>query len=167
MKKGFSAGLFIFITFISFSQDTLKNNNKSKPAATILFICEHGAARSTIAAAWFNKLAQQQGLNYRAVFRGINPDSVVGPAAQKGLIKDGFDVQNWRPLPVTRYDIDNAYRVVTLDCQMTDKSNVAKPVTAWKGFPSISDNYSAARDSILKKVEALIIELSLNNKEKE
>jgi arsenate reductase (thioredoxin) len=167
MKKGFPTGLFIIMTFMSFSQDTLNNSNKPKSTATILFICEHGAARSTIAAAWFNKLAQQEGLNYRAVFRGTNPDSVVGPAAQKGLIKDGFDVQGWKPLPVTKHDIDNAYHVVTLDCLMPEKHNVAKPVIEWKGISSISENYIAARDSIVKKVQALINELSLKRKEKE
>ena len=30
---------------------------------TILFVCEHGAARSPIAAAYFNKLAENQGLD--------------------------------------------------------------------------------------------------------
>jgi protein-tyrosine-phosphatase len=142
-----------------------QQNNKTKSDTTILFICEHGAARSTIAAAYFNKLAQEQGLNYRAVFRGTIPDPAVGPAAQKGLIIDGFDVNGWKPLPVTKHDIETAYQVVTLDCQLPEIYNVANP-TQWKGIPPISENYNIARDSIVKKVQALIVELSLKSKER-
>lgn len=164
MKQVFAFGFCVFITFQSIGQET-QNNNKTKPDSTILFICEHGAARSTIAAAYFNKLAQEQGLNYRAVFRGIIPDSTVGPAAQKGLINDGFDVYGWKPLPVTKHDIESAYQVVTVDCQLPEKYNVAKP-TQWKGIPPISENYNIARDSIVKKVQALIVELTQKSKER-
>jgi arsenate reductase (thioredoxin) len=162
MKNIFCAGIYIFMAFLSFGQDTQKSSNM-KAAPTILFVCEHGAARSTIAAAYFNKLAQQQGLNYRAIFRGIKPDSALGPAAQKGLIKDGFDVHGWKPAPVTKEDIENAYQIVTLDCLLPEKDNIALPLTQWKGIPSISENYIVARDSVVKKVQALIVELSLKN----
>lgn len=165
MKKIFAAGFCIFITFLSIGQETQISNN-TKPSPTILFICEHGAARSTIAAAYFNKLAQDQGLNYRAIFRGTIADSAVGPAAQKGLIKDGFDIHGWKPLPLTKHDIENAYQVVTLDCLLSEKYDVDKPITQWKGIPSISEDYNIARDSIVKKVQALIVELSSKSTER-
>jgi protein-tyrosine-phosphatase len=41
---------------------------------TIIFVCEHGAAKSVIAAAYFNRFAEQRGLNLRAAARGTNPD---------------------------------------------------------------------------------------------
>ena len=77
MKLIFAFAFCIFITGQSIGQN-MQKKNKTKSDTTILFICQHGAARSTIAAAYFNKLAKEQGLNYRAVFRGITPDSVVG-----------------------------------------------------------------------------------------
>ncbi|OQP60069.1 hypothetical protein A3860_34630 [Niastella vici] len=162
MKNIFCAGLYIFMAFLSFGQDTQKSSNM-KSAPTILFICEHGAARSTIAAAYFNKLAQQQGLNYHAIFRGTNPDSVLTPAAQRGLIKDSFDVQGWKPVQVTKSDIENAYQVVTLDCLLPDKDNITKPITQWEGIPPVSSDYNVARDAIVKKVQALIVDLSLKH----
>src|SRR5438552_2704780 len=55
---------------LSFGQNLNKDSTNN---AIILFVCEHGAARSTIAAAYFNKLAKEKGLNYKAIFRGINP----------------------------------------------------------------------------------------------
>ena len=163
MKNILGTGLCILITFLSFGQNTHKKNN-TMSTQTILFVCEHGAARSTIAAAYFNKLAQQQGLNYQAIFRGINPDSALGPAAQKGLIKDGFDVHSWKPIPVKKSNIENAYQVVTLDCLLPGKDNIAKPITQWKGIPNISDDYNMARDEIVKKVQALLDELKKENK---
>jgi len=165
MKNIFSAGFFILTTFLSYGQDTKKKND-IKPSPTILFVCEHGAARSTIAAAYFNKLAQQQGLNYHAIFRGLNPDSALGPAAQKGLMKDGFDVNGWKPVPLAKHDIENAYQVITLDCLLPDKDSLAKPIAQWKGIPNISDDYNMARDEIVKKVQALVTELSLKSKQR-
>ena len=162
MKKVFASGFCIFITFLSFGQDML-NINKAKPSFTILFICEHGAARSTIATAYFNKLAQQQGLNYRAIFRGTNADSIIGLVAQKGLMKDGFDVLGWKPTSVTKHDIENAYQIVTLDCLLPEKDSITKPIIQWKGIPAISKDYNIARDSIVKKVQALVAELSLKS----
>ena len=160
MKKGFASGFCIFITFLSFGQDTLNSSN-SKPPFTILFICEHGAARSTIAAAYFNKIAQEQGLNYRAIFRGTNADSVIRPAAQKGLLKDGFDVLAWKPMPVTKDDIENAYQIITVDCLLPGKESTTKRIIQWNGIPAISKDYNIARDSIVKKVQAYVAELSV------
>ncbi len=40
----------------------------------IVFVCEHGAAKSVIAATYFNKLANEKGLNLKAIARGTHPD---------------------------------------------------------------------------------------------
>jgi hypothetical protein len=58
---------------------------------TILFICEHGAAKSVIAAAYFDKLAKERGLKYRAAYRGTNPDPTLAVAAVKGLKEDEME----------------------------------------------------------------------------
>jgi hypothetical protein len=39
----------------------------------VIFVCEHGAAKSVIATAYFNKMAADRHLPYRAAFRGVNP----------------------------------------------------------------------------------------------
>src|SRR5215467_9813815 len=72
----------------------------SRPAAkpeTVVFVCEHGSAKSVIAAAHFNRLAAEKGLPYRAIARGTKPDDVVAPAVKAGLASDGLDVSNWKP----------------------------------------------------------------------
>ena len=45
---------------------------------TVVFVCEHGSAKSMIAALWFNRLASEQGLPLQGVSRGVNPDAKVG-----------------------------------------------------------------------------------------
>jgi hypothetical protein len=37
---------------------------------TIMFVCEHGTAKSLIAASFFNRLAAEQKIGYRAIARG-------------------------------------------------------------------------------------------------
>jgi hypothetical protein len=49
----------------------------------IVFVCEHGAAKSVIAAAYFNKLARERNLNYEAVCRGTFPDSTISVATKE------------------------------------------------------------------------------------
>ena len=52
-----------------------------KPAGTILFVCEHGSAKSVVAAAHFNRIAAARGLPFRAISRGTVPDVEMAPAA--------------------------------------------------------------------------------------
>src|SRR5215203_150065 len=124
----------------------------------ILFVCELGAARSTIAAAYFNKLAKERGLGYGAIFRATNPDLALKPATIKGLTEDGFDIRNQAPKLVSQTEINSAVQIVTFDCNLPDK--LSRPVTQWNGIPPISENYDLARDQILEKVQQLITELT-------
>jgi len=128
----------------------------------ILFVCEHGAARSTIAAAYFNKLAGERGLKYRAIFRATNPDSALMPATVKGLTEDGFDVTNWTPTLVSQTDISSASQIVTFDCNLP--GSLSKQATPWNGISPISGGYNLARDQILEKVQQLINELTEKQK---
>jgi arsenate reductase (thioredoxin) len=150
----------VFLLTIWSCKPIMLNNNQSKVKPTILFVCEHGAARSTIAAAYFNKLAQEQGLNYQAVFRGTSPDSVLTMGTKKGLIEDGFDVTSWKPLMVTSKDISTASQVVTFDCTLPSMETVKKPISQWNGIPPISKDYKAARNEIVGKVKELLSELA-------
>src|SRR5262245_38781589 len=70
-------------------------------ATTVVFVCEHGAAKSVIAAAYFNKLAAAQGLPYTAVARGTKPDPEVSTAVRSDLTTRGLSVPASRPQAVT------------------------------------------------------------------
>jgi protein-tyrosine-phosphatase len=137
---------------------TLSCGQKLEPKE-ILFVCTHGAARSPIAAAYFNKIAKEQNLNYQATFKGTQPDSVLTNGTVKGLMKDGFNIKNWKPEIVSEYDINNAYRIITFDCKLPSDI-IPINVEQWNGTPAISKDYDKARNIIKVKVNQLIESLS-------
>src|SRR5215831_5343322 len=130
-------------------------------SSTIVFVCEHGAAKSVIAAAHFNKLAAEKGLPYRAVSRGTKPDDAVAPAVKSGLAAEGLDVSNWRPKAVSDEDIKRAKGVVSLATDLPTAKPLAKPkLTEWNAVPPMSENYEASRNAIVKLVTELVDNLA-------
>jgi protein-tyrosine-phosphatase len=130
-------------------------------APTVLFVCEHGAAKSVIAAAFFDKLAKERGLPHRAAFRGVNPDAALNPVAKKGLEQDGVDTRGWKPVPVTQKDVEEAARIITLGCSLPQGIQVSRQLTNWNDIPSPSQNYSDARDQIKRQVRTLVDSLAI------
>jgi arsenate reductase (thioredoxin) len=164
LKKIISTSIFFLLALFAVGQKTAEKNKDSKKI--ILFVCEHGAARSTIAAAYFNKLAKEQGLYYIAVFTGTDPDTVLTPGTAKGLIKDSFDISGWTPKLVSGQDIKDAYKIVTFDCKLPTQDSVSIPAEEWNGIPAISKDYNIARNEIVEKVNQLITELPKDKKKK-
>ena len=134
-------------------------------ASTIVFVCEHGAAKSVIAAAHFNRLAAEKGLPYRAVSRGTKPDDAVAPAVRTGLASEGIDVSTWRPKAVTDEDIRRAGRVVSLATDLpATKPLVKTKLLEWNDVPSMSQSYDAARGAIVQRVEKLVESLAASGR---
>ena len=126
-------------------------------APRVLFVCQHGAAKSVVGAAHFRRLAASRGLQVTAAAAGTEPDAELAPKAVKGLAGDGLAVAPARPRPVTLYDLESAARVVSFGCDVTPKSGVR--VDQWD-VPAVSDGYEAARDRIVQNVERLVAELA-------
>jgi arsenate reductase (thioredoxin) len=131
-----------------------------QPPATILFVCEHGVGRSTIAAAYFNRLAKEKGLPYRATFRGTDPDAALPPVVRDGLTRDGFDVSALTPARVTPEDLREAERIVVFGCLLPGRAAVEQKVIDVNGTPGPGDGYEQARDAIRTHVERLVEELA-------
>ena len=129
----------------------------SSVAPTVLFVCEHGAAKSVIAAAYFDKLAKDQHLPHRAAFRGVNPDATLSSVAEKGLKQDGIDTRGWKPSRVTQQGIDEASQIVTLGCALPVGIHVASKVTDWSDISSPSQNYERARQRLKKESRSLLM----------
>jgi len=124
---------------------------------TVLFVCEHGSAKSVIAAAHFNRLAERKDLPYRAIARGINPDAEIPQQVRLNLAKDGLDVAAWKPQLVAENDVREATRVVTFGCRLPfpDKITAGKLVD-WQDVSSTSEDYERARTMIVNKIDALL-----------
>jgi arsenate reductase (thioredoxin) len=164
LKKIIPTCLFFFFALFATGQKTSEKNKGSKKI--ILFVCEHGAARSTIAAAYFNKIAKEQNLNYVAVFKGTDPDTILTPGTEKGLLKDSFDIKGWTPKLVSNQDIKGAYKIVTFDCKLPMQDSTSISVEQWNGIPPISKSYDTARNEIVEKVNQLVSQLPGTNKKK-
>lgn len=123
---------------------------------TIVFVCEHGGARSTIASVYFNKIAKENHLPYQSIFRGLTPDSVITKETREGLIKDGFETKSLFPAPLSEKDIRSNTLLISLDCSPPPSYLMYH---SWKGVPMISEDYNVARNEIQKLVNQLIIEL--------
>lgn len=81
-------------------------------AQTVVFVCEHGAAKSVIAAAYFNKLAAERHLNFHAVARGLTPQPELSTSAVAGLEKDGVPFAKEQPRRLSSEETRTAVRVV-------------------------------------------------------
>ena len=128
---------------------------------SILFVCEHGAARSVIAAAYFNKIAKEKGLNYEAFFRGTDPQDSLTSGTRVGLTKDGFNIAEMIPALVSKNDISQAAQVIVFDCKLPANTS-PKNLERWDGIPPISESYDIARDQIETNVKALVDQLLKN-----
>jgi len=132
-------------------------SGQDRQVQTILFVCEHGSAKSVIATAHFNRLAQQKNLPYRAIARGTNPDTEIPQQVRLDLAKDGLDVPTWKPQLVAEKDVREAARVVTFGCKLPfPKKTTADKLVDWKDVPSTSEDYKRARTMIVDKIDALI-----------
>jgi protein-tyrosine-phosphatase len=130
----------------------------SKPI--VLFVCEHGSAKSIIAAAYFNKLAHEKGLNLQAIARGTNPDQELSPKTVKGLLEDGLQSTETAPQKLLPTEMETAQRVITF-CGLSDEEyHQTVKAEQWDDVPPISENYQIARDAILQKLNSLITTLS-------
>ena len=67
-------------------------------STTILFVCLHGAAKSVIAASHLPAAGEGPRVSIRATFAGTEPDSEIAPAAVAGLLAEGIDVRDQRPV---------------------------------------------------------------------
>ena len=118
----------------------------------VLFVCQHGAAKSVVGAAHLRRLAAARGLAIDAAAAGTEPDAELGPRAVKGLAAEGLAAAPARPRPVTLYDLETATHVVSFGCDVAPRH---ARVEQWD-VPNVSDGYEAARDQIVGRVERLV-----------
>ena len=124
----------------------------------IVFVCEHGAAKSLVAAAHFNRLAGERHLNLRAIARGTNPDQELAPTAVRGLQADGLVPGESAPKKISKADLVGAERVIAF-CPLPDGYADRVGVEHWDDIPSVSEDYGRARDRLLERIGRLLEEL--------
>lgn len=154
--------LTMALVFSSNAEAQEKKNTKvrkpMKQTPIVIFVCEHGSAKSVVAAAHFNRLSKERNLNVRAISRGTNPDQEMPAGTINGLKKDGLEIGDEKPKKLSQSDFVGALRVITF-CQLPEGFANATPVTEWGDVPPMSEDYNKFRDIIVERIKRLLQEL--------
>jgi protein-tyrosine-phosphatase len=130
------------------------------PKSTILFLCQYGGAKSVIAASYFNRLAERHALPYAAVAAAAEePYEAVPPPVVAFLDQDGFAVGAFKPRHVEAGDVQEAARVIGIDCDLAHADAGDAGVERWDDVPKVSDDLEASAAAIRRHVEELAAEL--------
>ena len=129
------------------------------PTKTVLFVCLHGAAKSVLAAADFERLARERGLDARAASAGTEPDPEIAPRVLTELRAEGVDLRGRRPQRVTRADVERAWRVVAFNCDLGELAAAGPRVEQWE-VPAVGEDFGKARAAIDARLVRLLDELS-------
>jgi arsenate reductase (thioredoxin) len=127
---------------------------------TILFMCPHGAGKSVLASAYFQRLAKERGLNVRVVSAGTDPDPEVAPAVAKHLKKQGYEVPVAKPRRATDEDILAADVVVSIGCELKNLPKPPGTLVQWDDVPAPSEDFARADKMIRERVLQLVDELA-------
>src|SRR6266542_4462908 len=132
---------------------SLATAQRTAPAEPIVvFVCEHGAAKSVIATTYFNKIAAERGLHARAVYRGVNPQADLSVGALKGLRDDGLTVPDQKPSPITQADVDTATIMFAIGCTLPSTAARSGKADTWDDVPE-DKGYGATRDVFKRDIE--------------
>jgi len=125
---------------------------------TVVFVCEHGAAKSVIATVYFNKIAAERGLRARATYRGTNPQPDLSVRTVKGLQDDGLTVPEEKPSLITSADVEAATVIFAIGCALPANAAASGKSANWDDVPD-DQGYGPQRDAIKKHVESLVAQL--------
>jgi arsenate reductase len=139
------------------AQDSVQGKSPVSPPK-LVFVCEHGSAKSVIAAAHCRRLAKERGLDIQVVSRGTAPEPAVPAGVRNGLKADGIDVGEFKPTGVSTADLKDATKVISFGPDLSAFTQGS--VEDWSATPAVSDDYDAARSYIVKRLETLLDQLS-------
>jgi len=129
-------------------------------SATVVFVCEHGSAKSLVAASLFDRMAKEKGVAARAISRGTAPDPSVPEVVVQALRGDGFDVSSFRPQALTEADAAASARLIAIGVDLGPLAAKAGPrALRWDGVPPVSTSYPEARRDLVARIERLLEEL--------
>ena len=126
---------------------------------TVLFLCPHGAAKSVLASAYFQRVAKERGLNVRVEAAGIEPQEAVSTVVTEHLQRNGYPVPVSKPRAVTKEDLEGADVVISIGCDLTRLPVAPRTLQKWDEVPGPSEDFKGADETIRRRVIALVEEL--------
>lgn len=133
------------------------------PSPSVVFVCEHGAAKSVIATAYFNRLAAERDLPFRATFRGSAPQDDLSVRAVAGLKADGLAIPSGKPAAISEADVTTATHIFAIGCTLPTAAARSGKAADWTDVPD-DQGYAPMRDAIVRHVMALLNDLEQRRK---
>ena len=161
MSRIKSAPVFAIVATLGFVANASAQPASAKPQSNspaVVFVCEHGAAKSVIATAYFNKLAADRNLPYRATFRGTSPQEALSVRAVQGLTADGVPIPAGAPTAIGDADIKTATHIFAIGCTLPSAALSSGKAKDWSDVPD-DKGYEAQRDAIVRHVKELLDDL--------
>jgi arsenate reductase len=154
----------VAVTFVSPARAQQAPAASGRTIPRILFICPHGAAKSVLASAYFQRMAKERGLNVQVDFAGTEPDRAVAPKVVERLKTRGYAPPASQPRRVTAEDVASADLVISIGCDLTGLSPSTATLRRWDDVPAPSEDFDGADEAILKRVTELVEELAYDKK---
>lgn len=129
--------------------------SRREAGGSITFVCEHGALRSRIAAAYFNAWAPA---GWSAISAGVNPQSEPSIRLAKvmaGTVAEKF-VDRARPRSIADVPTSDA-RVIAIDTAVPDAESWSTDSYSEQGS---EQGDAALRDDISRQVRAVVDEIA-------
>jgi hypothetical protein len=151
----------VFLALILLPGCDLPAEAVAPPPPAVVFVCEHGAGKSLIAAKVFDRAAARRGLPHRALARGLDPYAAVPPVIAAALAADGFDVAGFVPTRLAHGEAGQAPRVVAIGVSLAAyEDDLPVPAIVWDDVPPASLDYTASRDALERRIEILLDEMT-------
>lgn len=128
-------------------------------------MCPHGAAKSLMASAYFQKAAKERGLNVRVDSAGTEPDPQLSKGVVAHLQKNGYAIPIAKPRAATEADMKDADIVISIGCDLSKLPAPRGTVKNWN-VPDFSANFDVAEQAIRDEVIRLVDELVAAQKTK-
>ena len=135
----------------------------SAKAPVVLFMCPHGAAKSVMASAYFQKLAKERGLNVRVDAAGTEPEPALSKSVVAHLQKNNYAIPIEKPRAATAADMNGADVVISMGCDLSKLPAPKGQLKTWN-VPDFSANFDAAEQAIRDQVTKLVDEMVAQQK---
>lgn len=118
---------------------------------TVIFVCEKGSVKSVLAAAQFNRLAQEKGLAFTAVPRGTRSGEIVPDKLIENMKADGLEAALRTSQQLAATEAREAAAVVVM-CDLPAELAGDAKLEAWSDIPPVTVDYAKARDALAARL---------------
>ncbi len=122
----------------------------------VLFLCPHNAAKSVIAATYFNRMAHDAGLALVGDSAGTEPSENVSPVVAAMMSDEHIDLSHYKPRLVTPDELQSSTYVISIGCTPQELGTAAERVEYWDDVPLVSEDAEGARAAIYRHIEELV-----------